>query len=451
MPSVRALFVLVFLVVVGPDLPAQDGPRALDRAALKELGDLAREFWKLRPPSYFVDRDQAAWEAYMAKLGAWGELPEGSLETVLDQFWKLAARSGPSLAKKQGGKGIIETPYGDAWFYMKGSGRKKGLVLGLHGGGEGAGSADEAAGKWSAKNCIGFYPQGIRLVHDTWNTVHGERFLLSMIEIAKCQFGIDPDRVYTMGFSMGGTGSWFMAGRHPDLLAGSSPCAGVLMAEPKSQLPRKEDIVKLQHGFVPNVRNLAMWYYIGLSDRNCMPGTYLYVADLLEELRRDDPEGYQEVHFKTYEGLAHSFPPGEPQAGIAFLEQQTRKAFPKKLVWEYCAWPFPRRDDADKVTRYQKTHFYWLRCSNPFEQQVIRAEQEGNTFKLRFEGRTRNKEKGISIMLNPKMIDVAQDVVVILDGQEVYRGRPKPRLDVLVDSLDAKVDTTLVFDRRIDL
>ena len=66
---------------------------------------------------------------------------------------------------------------------------------------------------------MGMYPQGIRLVHDTWNTVHGERFTLTLIEIAKAQYEVDPDRVYSMGFSMGGTGSWFLAGRHPDLLA----------------------------------------------------------------------------------------------------------------------------------------------------------------------------------------------------------------------------------------
>ncbi len=450
----RLLYLLVFALVLPFGLTAQETrtePRPLDRKGLKELGTLAKDFWRLRAPNHFSSRNDADWSAFMAEVDEWGELPEGALDEVLEVFWKPAARNGAKLDKKTGGKGIIETPYGDAWFYIKGSGRKKGLVIGLHGGGEGAGSADEPAGRWSAKNCIGFYPQGIRLVHDTWNTVHGERFILSMIEVAKCQFGIDPDRIYTMGFSMGGTGSWFMAGRHPDLLAGSSPCAGVLMAEPKSQLPRKEDIIRVQHGFVPNVRNLAMWYYIGLADKNCMPGTYLFVADMLEELKREDPTGYGKVHFKTIEGLAHAFPPGEPQEGIKFLEKETREVFPEKLVWEYAAWPFPKRDESDLVTRYQKTHFYWLRCTNPFEQQIIRAERKGNTFSVSYEGRMRDKEKGISIMLNPKMIDVNEDVVVILEGQEVYRGRPKPTLAAFVDALDAKVDTSMIFDRRIDL
>ena len=67
-------------------------------------------------------------------------------------------------------------------------------------------------------------------------------YILSIIEIAKAQYDVDPDRIYSMGFSMGGTGSWFMAGRHPDLLAGAIPAHGVLMAQPKSQVPTKEEV-----------------------------------------------------------------------------------------------------------------------------------------------------------------------------------------------------------------
>src|SRR5205814_630531 len=77
------------------------------------------------------------------------------------------------------------------------------------------------------------------------------------------------------------------------------PCAGVLMAAPKSQVPRKEDVEALQHGFVPNVRNLAMYWFIGLDDHNCMPGTYLYAWDALQDLKKHDPGGYERLNFYT--------------------------------------------------------------------------------------------------------------------------------------------------------
>jgi pimeloyl-ACP methyl ester carboxylesterase len=364
-------------------------------------------------------------------------------------LWRPAAQLGPR-ASGSSSKRTIQTPDGEAWFYAKGSGRKKGLVIGLHGGGAGAGSASEGIGTWTAKDCIGFYPQAIKLVDDSWNTVYGERFILTMIEIAKAEHQIDSDRVYVMGFSMGGTGSWFMAGRHPDLLAGAAPCAGVFMAQPKSQLARKEDVVAIQHGLLPNVRNLAMWYYIGLADRNCMPGTYLFVEDRLAELKKEDPAGYREVHFKSYPGLAHAHPPGEPRRGIAFLEKQRRDPFPSEIVWEYAANPFPLPAAGDKSTRIQKKFFYWLRCADPRDRQVIRASRSGNTFTISVEG-TGDGVKGISLLLNASMIDPGQDVVVRQGAKTLYSGRPAPDLGCVLDTLDARLDTKMVFDRRIDL
>lgn len=412
-----------------------------------KIAAFAEKWWKARPPTKFDDWNPDEKKALVDEAKAFGAIPEGAMAEVVQILWKPSQKLGPKPLP--GSKGAIKTPYGEATFLSKGvGGKQKGLVIGLHGGGEGAGSAGEAAGSWSAANSIGVYPQGIRLVHDTWNTVHGERFILTLIEIAKCAWQIDPDRVYSMGFSMGGTGSWFMAGRHPDLLAGSSPCAGVLMASPKSQLPKKEDVDAVEHGLVPNVRNLAMWYYIGLADKNCMPGTYLFVEDMLAELKKDDPTGYTNVHFKTIPGLAHAFPPGEPATGIKFLEKQKRDTFPKKIVWEYAAAPQPLPGPDDKSTRLDKNFFYWIRCKNLVDRQLITAEIDGNTIRIIPTG---TGKTGLTIYLNAKMIDPKKDVVVYVDKDEVYRKKPEPDFFTVFETLDERVDTSMVFDRRIDL
>ncbi|MFT7617547.1 MAG: hypothetical protein ACI97A_001186 [Planctomycetota bacterium] len=443
------ILVLSVLVVVASPASSQKQARVLDKSAQKELAGLALRFWKARPIHYFKSWDDQEKAAIFKAAQEWGPTPEGSLEALTKIFWKPTKKYGARFDKKSGNRGILKTPYGDAWFFIKGS-SKKALVVGLHGGGEGAGSASEPAGTWSMKGAMGMYPQGIRLVHDTWNTVHGERFILSMIEIAKCKYQIDPDRVYTMGFSMGGTGSWFMAGRHPDLLAGSMPCAGVLMARPKSQLPRKEQIKDVQHGMVPNVRNLAMWYFIGLSDKNCMPGTYLFVADMLQELREEDKGGYGKINFKTYPGLAHAMAPGEPSNGIRYLANERRNKFPKKVVWEVATRPHPRRATGDLVARYNKQAFYWLRCPDAVDRQIIRATRAGNRIDLEVEG-TRNDAEGITIMLNPSMIDVKKDIEVYLEGTRIYQGKPKPNLGTFLTSLNDRADRAMVFDRQIDL
>jgi len=441
----RTLLPAVLLLgLIAPLAVAQDEKPTWDKKKAKEAGKLAERWWKARPGTCFTDWDPAVRAKLMEEAKTYGRVPEGKLDDVVDVLFKPAKKHGP---RHKGGK--IMTPWGEATFIVNGSGRGKGLVVGLHGGGEGAGSASEAT-KWTAKKCMGMYPQGIRLVHDTWNTVHGERFVLTLIEIAKCQYGIDPDRVYVMGFSMGGTGSWFMAGRHPDLFAGAIPAHGVLMAQPKSQLETKEEVGAIQHGVVPNVRNLALWYYTGFKDKNCMPGTYLFVDDEIKELKKRDPTGYGKIHFKCYEKVAHAFPPGEPGKGYKFINAQTRDTFPKEIVWEYATKPFPLRTGMGDCGRYKKQFYYWLKCPRPEDRQFIRAKIEDNVITMEIAVRGPN-QKGITILLNDKMIDPKKEVVVKVGKEEVYRGKPQPDFWTILETLDARCDTKMVFDRRIEL
>lgn len=467
----RASLLLLVPLLVAP-LCAQK-PAPLDKALRARIDDLARRFWIARPSTRFVDWDSKQRDALFAEA-AKIDLPEGSLAEVVAAVWAPVQELGPGVPKKLDKKGkperpkwlppvgkplkkqrggskvTLDSPYGEIWFYLDDVGPDKGLILGLHGGGEDAGSADEPRDTWQSPDCIGMYPQGIHLVHDTWNTVHGERFALTLIEIAKAQFGVDPERVYSMGFSMGGTGSWFLAGRHPDLLGGAAPCAGVLMASPKSQLATKEEVQSVQHGLVPNVRNLAMYYYIGLADQNCMPGSYLYVADMLDALRAADPGGYANIRFRTYEGLAHAQPRGEPKALLEWLPAQKRDSFPQTVVWEYAADPYPQRASDDPVGRLKQTAVYWLGCRDPIDAQRLRATRKGNEITLDVQRRN-DGAKGITLWLNPAMIDVAQDVVVKLGDEEVFRGKPHASLDCVMESMDQRVDRVMVFDRRIEL
>ena len=113
------------------------------------------------------------------------------------------------------------------------------------------------------------------------------------------------------------------------------------MANPKSQVATREEVLALQYGLLPNARNLAVYFFTGTADRNCMPGTFLVAWDTIEELRREDPGGYGKIRFKCYEGLAHSFPPGEPGNAFKYMAEQRRDSYPEKIRWEYAAHPHP--------------------------------------------------------------------------------------------------------------
>ncbi|MEE9393845.1 MAG: hypothetical protein V3W41_15195 [Planctomycetota bacterium] len=84
------------------------------------------------------------------------------------------------------------------------------------------------------------------------------------------------------------------------------------------------------------------------------------------------------------------------------------------------------------------------------DRQLIKARRSGNRIDLELEG-TDDDAKGISIMLNPNMIDVQKDVEVFLDGTRIYLGKPIPNLVTLLTSLDDRADHRMLFDRQIDL
>jgi predicted esterase len=54
----------------------------------------------------------------------------------------------------------------------------------------------------------------------------GEQDVLRCLELAKQRLSVDEDRVYLYGESMGGSGTWLVASRHPDLFAAAAPVYG---------------------------------------------------------------------------------------------------------------------------------------------------------------------------------------------------------------------------------
>lgn len=438
---------LAAVALVGLLAPCAAAPHEAKLDARK-IQDLGTRWMKARPRTHFATWDREERAKLLEEARAFGPLPEGSLAQVLEILWRAVRKHGPRARSDE-----IETPYGRAHWIRNGpSGRKAGLVLGLHGGGEGAGSAGSATG-WKLSGHMGMYPQGIRLIHDTWNSVHGERFLLTMIEIAKAQHEIDPDRVYAMGFSMGGVGSMFMAGRHPDLFAGAIPAHGVIAAKGGSKIVREEDVGDLEHGLLPNLRNVAVYFYTGSLDRNCEPGTFCKAWTRIQALRAADPGGYADIRFQCHEGVAHSNPPGEPGNAYKFIRGKRRDAFPRKIVWEYNdnPWIWPDAEDKGKADRRPKHWMYWLHCKDPRDRMLVsavRADADGahvidlDVPKMCF-------PDDFTIYLNDRMYDVHKEVRVRVNGAEVWRGRPQPDLVAVLESLDAKLDRTMVFDRRI--
>jgi predicted peptidase len=55
-----------------------------------------------------------------------------------------------------------------------------------------------------------------------------EADVLNVIDIARMQYNVDPDRIYLMGHSMGGFGTWWLGQKYADTWAAIAPMSGVL-------------------------------------------------------------------------------------------------------------------------------------------------------------------------------------------------------------------------------
>jgi len=409
----------------------------------RELEALVEEWMEARPRTYFQEWDPAVRESLMERAADFGEMAQGSLDDVVEILWKKLRKCYPKA--KHG----FDTPYGTAtWLESGRGGRKSGLVIGLHDGANEFGEATRAAEMWKVKGHLCLYPQAVSIINDSWNRVHGEKLVLTLIEIAKVQHEVDPDRLYVMGFAMGGNGAWAMAGRHPDLFAGGISASGVIMASPRANLATKEEVRSLQHGLLPNLRNTAFYFYSWTHSGGELPGTHLAAWDRLQELHAADADGYDRFRFTLHEGGVYDFPPGEPETGIQFVTESVRDPFPTTLVWEYAKGPYPLPEPDDLTERHQKHWYSWLHHDSPPDRMRLRAQRDGNEFDVEI----RSGQQGtLTVAMNPSMVDVEREVIVRVNGEERYRGHPVPSYQTVFDTLDARLDRRLIFDRKVTI
>ena len=75
-----------------------------------------------------------------------------------------------------------------------------------------------------------------------------EQDVLNVLELVKEEYRIDANRVYLMGHSMGGGGTWYLGFRYPELWAAVAPISGGLQIT-KEQLEHMKDLpVLVTHG-----------------------------------------------------------------------------------------------------------------------------------------------------------------------------------------------------------
>jgi dienelactone hydrolase len=321
-----------------------------------------------------------------------------------------AARAGEMEKKeiRRGDKSMrwLAKTFGDA----PADGRS--LWISMHGGGGAPAEVNDQ--QWN--NQIRLYEpaEGIvvapRAPTDTWNLWHEghiDPMFQRLIENHVTVAGVNPDKVYLMGYSAGGDGVWQLAPRMADRFAAASMMAGH---------PNESKL--------DGLRNLPFGIFMGaedkMFDRNKVAAAKS--AELLE-LSTKDPGAY--VHLsRIYEGLPHWMNRKDAEA-VPWMAGFTRNPWPKKIVWVQ-----------DDITH---DRFYWLKIPDKA------AAKAGQKLVARVDGQHIHLEgevpSGTEVRLSDQLLDLDQDVTVTVNGTQVHGGRVPRNATAIHQSLAERLDT----------
>lgn len=285
------------------------------------------------------------------------------------------------------------------------------LWISMHGGGGAPPAVND--GQW--RNQIRLYEpvEGIyiapRAPTDTWNLWHEghiDPMFQRLIENHVMLRGVNPDKIYLMGYSAGGDGVWQLAPRMADRFAAAAMMAGH---------PNEASLSGL--------RNLPFAIFMGGNDdafnRNKIAAER--TAELAK-LAKDDPGGY--VHMsRIYEGLGHWMNRRDAEA-LPWMATFKRNPWPKKIVWLQ-----------DDVTH---DRFYWLKIPDKAAVkagQKITGSIDGQT--IRLEG---DVPAGTTLRLADALVDLDQPVTVTVNDKELPPAKVPRTAAAILQSLDERAD-----------
>ena len=289
------------------------------------------------------------------------------------------------------------------------------LYISLHGGG-GAPAATNNQ-QWNNQKTLYQPAEGVylcpRAITDTWDLhfrPESDAFYEAIIQMAVVFLGVNPDKVYLMGYSAGGDGVWRIAPRMADHWAAASMMAG-----------HPGDVSLL------SLRNLPVMIWCGAEDsaydRNKVCAERIQEMD---ELQAKDPEGYiHEGHIVA--GKPH-WMDLEDAAAVPWMAKYTRNPYPKKVVW--C--------QGDVMKEY----FYWLGIpvAEAKKGMVMRAEIQDNTVTL-----SECPYSKVRVYLNDKLVDLTRPVVIKTPGKVLFEGMVAPSEATLASTLYTRNDPAYSF------
>ena len=287
------------------------------------------------------------------------------------------------------------------------------LWISMHGGGNAPPQINDQ--QWTNQLSLYQPAEGVYLAPraptDTWNLWHEghiDPLFQRLIDDQVALRGINPNKVYLMGYSAGGDGVWQLAPRMADRFAAAAMMAGH---------PNEASLLGL--------RNLPFAIFMGGNDaaydRNKIASER---TTELDRLQVADPAGYDHLS-RIYEGLGHWMNHKDAEA-LPWMVKYERHPWPQKIVW--------LQDDI--VHR----RFYWLQIPEETalkERQKIIATVKGQTIQV--EG---DVPSTLRLRLSDSLLDLDRSLRVTVNGRRVFSGKPKREASAILASLEDRADAS---------
>lgn len=353
---------------------------------------------------------------------AFGDDMTGRLLTPQDLLWeehktRLLVERAKEMEAKELSHGELRFRFAYKTFGEAPEGGHS-LYISMHGGGGDPAEVNDQ--QWENQKRLYEPKEGIYLAPrastDTWNLwhqAHIDVFLDRLIENMIVFEGVNPDRVYLMGYSAGGDGVYQLAPRMADRFAAAAMMAG----HPNDAKP--DSLYNLPF-------TLHMGAEDGAYDRNKVAAEW---GKQLKALRQANPDHYD--HWvKLHEGKGHWMDRQDADA-VPWMADRTRTIRPHKIVWLQ-----------DDVTH---SRFYWLKVEEPKARTRVVVSREDNVFTVE----SAQDLPSLTIRMDAKMVDFAQDIVVRHGESELFRGKLQPSMDMMRRSLQERGDPAAMWSAEV--
>ena len=295
------------------------------------------------------------------------------------------------------------------------------LYISLHGGGECPKEVNDE--QWMNQIYLYQLPEGIyvapRAPWNTWNMWHKkglDELFEELIRACVVFEGVNPNKVYLMGYSAGGDGVWRMAPRMADKWAAAAMMAGH---------PGNASQV--------NLLNLPFTIWMGEDDaaydRNRLAKEK---GEVMDSLQAANPGKYiHSTHIIKDKG---HWMDGLDAEAIGWMAQYRRNPYPKRVVWRQ-----------EEVVR---EHFYWLSApkSELKHGKSVEASIEGNRIDI-----SHCDYSKITIYLNDYMVDLDKKISIYYKGKKIATKKPKRTIASLYSTLWQRGDRSYAFPCTIEI